>query len=70
MDESHKWAGSDFIDMESLPSNARLIFHPDIEESTRMHVTSLLRCFGGRQGLLTTNTRPSLILLLLLCAHV
>jgi len=48
LDESGGY--EEFIAVDTLPGNARAIFHHAIKESTRKHVTSILKCFGGRPG--------------------
>ena len=45
---------ADFVEdsaqLEALPPKARVVFHPAMNESTRKHVTCIMKCFGAKPG--------------------
>ena len=45
---------ADFVEdssqLDSLPAKARIVFHPSMNESTRKHVTCIMKCVGGKPG--------------------
>ena len=45
---------ADFVEdsaqLEALPPKARVVFHPAMNESTRKHVTCVMKCFGAKPG--------------------